>query len=101
MKLKFTEDKVGNIVAQVPATEGMENAPVVVLQGHVDMVCEKNKDKNFDFENDAIELIKDNGWIKANGTTLGSDNGIGVAASLAVVSDKKSVSADGFAAAGW
>jgi dipeptidase D len=91
LKLKFTEDKVGNIVAQVPATEGMENAPVVVLQGHVDMVCEKNKDKNFDFENDAIELIKDNGWIKANGTTLGSDNGIGVAASLAVVNDKSVV----------
>jgi len=91
LKLEFTEDKVGNILAKVPASEGMENAPVVVLQGHVDMVCEKNKDKTFDFENDPIELIKDNGWIKANGTTLGSDNGIGVAASLAVVNDESVV----------
>jgi len=91
LKLDFTEDKVGNIVAKVPATKGMENAPIVVLQGHVDMVCEKNKDKNFDFENDPIELVKDNGWIKADGTTLGSDNGIGVAASLAVVTDENVV----------
>jgi dipeptidase D len=88
LNLEYKEDKVGNIVAKVPASKGMEKAPVVVLQGHVDMVCEKNKDKNFDFENDPIELIKDNGWIKANGTTLGSDNGIGVAASLAVVTDE-------------
>jgi dipeptidase D len=87
LKLEFKEDKVGNILAKVPATSGMENAPVIVLQGHVDMVCEKNKDKVFDFENDPIELVKDNGWIKAIGTTLGSDNGIGVAASLAVVTD--------------
>ncbi|NNL22347.1 MAG: aminoacyl-histidine dipeptidase [Ignavibacteriaceae bacterium] len=91
LNLEFKEDKVGNIVAKVPASKGMENAPIVVLQGHVDMVCEKNKDTTFDFDNDPIELIRDNGWIKANGTTLGSDNGIGVAAALAVVSDETAV----------
>ncbi|MBT8392869.1 MAG: M20/M25/M40 family metallo-hydrolase, partial [Ignavibacteria bacterium] len=91
LNLEFKEDKVGNIVAKVPASKGMENAPIVVLQGHVDMVCEKNKDTTFDFDNDPIELVRDNGWIKANGTTLGSDNGIGVAAALAVVSDETAV----------
>lgn len=88
LNVDFKEDKVGNILAYVPATKGYENAPTVVLQGHVDMVCEKNKDKDFDFENDPIELVRDDGWITANGTTLGSDNGIGVAAALAVITDK-------------
>ena len=91
LKVEFKEDKTGNFVANVKATPGYEKAPTVVLQGHVDMVCEKNKTKIFDFENDPIELIREDGWIKANGTTLGSDNGIGVAAALAVVSDPEIV----------
>ncbi|OGU48948.1 MAG: cytosol nonspecific dipeptidase [Ignavibacteria bacterium GWC2_36_12] len=88
LNISFKEDKVGNIVASVPATKGYENSPTVVLQGHVDMVCEKNKETKHDFENDPITMVRDNGWIKAKGTTLGSDNGIGVAAALAVITDK-------------
>lgn len=89
LNLEFKEDNVGNIVAKVPATSGNENSPTVVLQGHVDMVCEKNKSKQHDFEKDPIDLIKKDGWITADGTTLGSDNGIGVAAALAVITDKE------------
>ena len=85
---EFKEDKVGNILIKVPATPGYEDAPIVVLQGHLDMVCEKNKGTNHDFENDPIKLIKDGDWIKADGTTLGADNGIGVAAGMAAALDK-------------
>jgi dipeptidase D len=85
--ISFREDKVGNIVAKVPATPGYENSPTVVLQGHVDMVCEKNKSTKHDFDNDPIEIKREDGWITAEGTTLGSDNGIGVAAALAVIND--------------
>ncbi len=88
LNVSYKEDKNGNIVAAIPATAGYEKAPTVVLQGHVDMVCEKNKETKHDFENDPITLVRDNGWIKAKGTTLGSDNGIGVAAALAVITDK-------------
>ena len=84
----FKEDAVGNIVAFVPATAGYENAPTVVLQGHLDMVCEKNKDKVHDFENDPLDVSIKNGWVIADRTTLGSDNGIGVAAGLAVITDQ-------------
>lgn len=91
LKIKYKEDKVGNIVASVPATAGYENAPIVVLQGHVDMVCEKNNETKHDFENDPIKLVKDGDWITADGTTLGSDNGIGVAAGLALITDKDAV----------
>ncbi len=86
--ISFKEDKVGNIIAKLPATKGYENSPVVVLQAHVDMVCEKNKGTEFDFENDPIKLKEIDGWITAEGTTLGADNGIGMAAALAVVSDE-------------
>ncbi len=90
-KVNFKEDNTGNIVAKIPATSGYENSPVVILQGHVDMVCEKNKETKHDFENDPIEIKKEDGWITAEGTTLGSDNGIGVAAALAVINDKSVV----------
>ena len=70
-----------------PATPGKENAPTVVLQSHMDMVCESN-DKNFDFDNSPIRTIVDGDWLRADGTTLGADNGIGMAASLAVMVDK-------------
>jgi dipeptidase D len=87
LKVDYKVDKLGNIVAFVPATKGYENTPTVVLQGHMDMVCEKNKDKVFDFDNDPIDLFKEDGWITADGTTLGADNGIGLAAALAVITD--------------
>ena len=87
LNTEFKEDGIGNIVALVPATSGYENAPTVVLQGHVDMVCEKNKDKKHDFENDPINVSIKDGWVVADGTTLGSDNGIGVAAGLSIITD--------------
>ena len=87
LKVEYKVDDSGSIVAIIPATKGYENAPTVVLQGHMDMVCEKNKDKVFDFDNDPIDLLKENGWITADGTTLGADNGIGLAAALAVITD--------------
>ncbi len=87
LNTEFKEDATGNIVALVPATPGYENAPTIVLQGHVDMVCEKNKDKQHDFDNDPIDVSVKDGWVVADGTTLGSDNGIGVAAGLAIITD--------------
>lgn len=84
----FERDKFGNIVVRKPATKGKENLKTVVLQGHLDMVCEKNSDVNFDFDNDAIQAFVEGDWVKAKGTTLGSDNGIGVAAALAVLESK-------------
>ena len=83
--LEYKEDKVGNIVIKKPGTEGSENAPVVILQGHLDMVCEKDKDTIHDFAKDPIEVERDGDYITAVGTSLGSDNGIGVATGLAVL----------------
>jgi dipeptidase D len=83
-------DKKGNVIVRIPATPGKENAPTVVLQGHIDMVCEKNSDKVFDFTKDSISLVRDGDWIKADGTTLGADNGIGAAVGLAFLEDKSS-----------
>jgi dipeptidase D len=80
-------DKAGNVVIRVPGTKGHEQAPVVAIQGHLDMVCEKNSDVQHDFTKDPIELMKDGEWLTAKGTTLGSDNGVGVAAALAVTDD--------------
>ncbi|RXE71253.1 aminoacyl-histidine dipeptidase [Muribaculaceae bacterium Isolate-002 (NCI)] len=79
-------DEVGNVVLRKPATPGHENAPIVIMQGHMDMVCESNH-KGFDFENNPITTIVDGDWVRADGTTLGADNGIGVAASLAALID--------------
>ena len=81
------EDEVGNTVILVPPKPGFENAQTVVLQSHVDMVCEKNKDTQHDFTQDPIKLLREGEWIKADGTTLGADNGIGAAAALAVSQD--------------
>ncbi len=80
-------DKVGNTVISVPASKGREKAPTVVLQAHMDMVCEKNADVSFDFMKDAIRLEMNGDWLKASGTTLGADNGVGLAAALAVADD--------------
>ncbi len=90
-KFPFKEDKVGNIVISVPASKGKEKSPTIVLQGHVDMVCEKNKGTVHNFEKDPIKLIREGKWITAEGTTLGADNGIGVAAGMAVALDKNAV----------
>lgn len=88
---KFEEDSVGNIVVHIPASLGKENSPTIVLQGHVDMVCEKNKDKKHNFDTDPITLINTGEWISADGTTLGADNGIGVSAAMAIALDKEAV----------
>lgn len=81
-------DKVGNVVMSKPATPGHENAPVVILQSHMDMVAEKNSNVNHDFMKDPIDTYVDGDWVKARGTTLGADNGIGMAAAMAVMIDK-------------
>ena len=81
-------DKVGNVVMTKPATKGHENAPTVILQAHMDMVAEKNNDVQHDFLKDPIDTYIDGDWVKARGTTLGADNGIGMAAAMAVLIDK-------------
>ncbi len=81
------EDKAGNVVVRVPASPGHESAPAVALQGHLDMVCEKNSDVQHDFAKDPIQLQIDGEWLTAKGTTLGSDNGIGLAAGMAAALD--------------
>ena len=85
--IEVKTDAIGNVVMHKPATPGKENAPTVVLQSHMDMVCESN-DKSFDFTTQPIRTIVDGEWLRADGTTLGADNGIGMAASLAVMVDK-------------
>lgn len=84
-RIAIRKDAVGNIVMSKPATAGMENRPTVVLQSHMDMVCEKNNGTVHDFDNEPIETIVDGEWLRANGTTLGADNGIGMAAELAIL----------------
>jgi dipeptidase D len=86
--LETIVDKVGNVIIRKPATKGMEKRMGVVLQAHLDMVPQKNGDKVHDFEKDPIETLIDGDWVKANGTTLGSDNGIGVAAAMTILSSK-------------
>lgn len=86
--LETLRDDFGNVLIRKPATKGYEKLPVVVLQGHLDMVPEKNADVQHDFEKDPIKPFIEEGWVRAKGTTLGSDNGIGVAAALAVIEAK-------------
>ena len=86
--LDVKEDKVGNLIIKKPATIGMEDRKGVILQAHMDMVPQKNNDKEHDFINDPIEAYVDGDWVTANGTTLGADNGIGLSASLAVLASK-------------
>ncbi len=83
--LESTQDRVGNIVIRKPARPGREGAVPAVLQGHLDMVCEKNEGTHHNFDTDPIRLIRDGDWLMADGTTLGADNGVGVAAALAVM----------------
>jgi len=86
--LAYKKDAIGNVVICKPATAGCEARPTVVLQSHMDMVCEKNSDVEFDFERDAIRTKIDGEWVRAEGTTLGADCGIGMAAALAVLIDE-------------
>ena len=78
--LNYAIDAAGNVVIRKPATSCMEQRPVVVLQSHVDMVCEKNEGVVHDFAKDPIDVYQEDGWLKAKGTTLGADCGIGMAA---------------------
>ena len=83
--LEATQDRVGNTVIRKPARPGREDAIPTALQGHLDMVCEKNQGTAHNFDTDPILLVRDGDWLKADGTTLGADNGVGVAAALAVM----------------
>ena len=83
--LETIVDSLGNVIIRKPATTGMESRMPIVLQSHLDMVCQKNSDVDFDFDNQGIQMELDGDWVKAKGTTLGADNGIGVAAIMAVL----------------
>lgn len=87
--LNYKTDKAGNVVVRKPASTGHDKAPVIVLQAHLDMVNEKNSDVEHDFSKDAIKPQRDGDYLTARGTTLGSDNGIGVAAMLAILEDRQ------------
>ena len=78
-------DPIQNVIIKKPATAGMENRKTIVLQSHLDMVHQKNEDTNFDFDNDGIKMIINGDWVKADGTTLGADNGLGVAAIMSIL----------------
>lgn len=86
--LETIRDEVGNVIIKKPATPGMEDCIPIILQGHVDMVPQKNNDVDFDFDTQGIEMYIDDDWVKAKGTTLGADNGIGVAAAMTVLESK-------------
>src|SRR5512133_2443525 len=88
LNLETLTDEVGNVLIRKPATAGMENRKPVVLQTHLDMVPQKNSDTVHDFEKDPIQAFVDGEWVRAKGTTLGADNGLGVAATLAVLESK-------------
>ncbi|HQD44912.1 MAG TPA: aminoacyl-histidine dipeptidase [Kaistella sp.] len=83
--LETNVDEIGNVIIKKPATSGMEDRKSIVLQSHLDMVCQKNSDINFDFETQGIEMEVDGDWVKAKGTTLGADNGLGVASIMSIL----------------
>lgn len=85
LNLKTQIDEVGNVIIRKPATPGMEQKKTVVMQSHLDMVHQKNNDTTFDFDTQGIEMFVDGDWVKAKGTTLGADNGLGVATIMAVL----------------
>lgn len=86
--LETFEDDIRNVIIRKPATPGMENHKAIILQSHLDMVHQKNGDTNFDFDTQGIEMYVDGDWVKAKGTTLGADNGIGVATIMAILESK-------------
>ncbi|MEN8153210.1 MAG: aminoacyl-histidine dipeptidase [Acidobacteriota bacterium] len=85
---EYKTDSVNNLLIKIPATKGFENSPVTVIQGHLDMVCEKTPDSDHDFSKDPIKLVYDGEWLTADKTTLGADNGIAIAMALAIAEDK-------------
>lgn len=85
---RYIQDEMGNVVVYKEATTNYENHPTIILQSHIDMVCEKNVDCKHNFEKDPLELFVEDGWVKAKGTTLGADDGYGVAYMLALLSEK-------------
>lgn len=85
LNLETIVDQVGNVIIRKPATSGMENRKPIVLQSHLDMVCQKNNDVDFDFDTQGIDMFVDGDWVKAKGTTLGADNGLGVAAIISIL----------------
>ncbi len=86
--LETFEDEIRNVIIRKPATPGMENRKPIVLQGHLDMVHQKNNDTNFDFDTQGIDMYVDGDWVRAKGTTLGADNGLGVAMIMAILESK-------------
>jgi len=88
LDLKTTIDPIGNVIIKKPATTGMENRKTVVLQSHLDMVCQKNNDTDFDFDTQGIKMYVNGDWVTAEGTTLGADNGLGVAAIMSILESK-------------
>jgi dipeptidase D len=86
--LETFEDEIRNVIIRKPATAGMENRKPIVLQGHLDMVHQKNNDTNFDFDTQGIDMYVDGDWVRARGTTLGADNGLGVAMMMAILESK-------------
>ena len=86
--LETIQDRIGNVIIRKPASPGMENHAGVILQGHMDMVPQKNSDVEFDFQKDPIRAYVDGEWVTAEGTTLGADDGIGVATAMAILADK-------------
>ena len=86
--LETINDAIGNVIIKKPASVGMEDRQTIVMQSHIDMVHQKNETTVFDFDQQGIEMIVDGDWVRANGTTLGADNGIGVAAIMAVLASK-------------
>mgnify|MGYP003111875413 FL=1 len=85
LNLETIEDEVGNVIIKNPATPGMEDRETIVMQSHLDMVHQKNADTHFDFETQGIEMYVDGDWVRAKGTTLGADNGLGVATIMAIL----------------
>uniref|UniRef100_UPI00404B7E05 beta-Ala-His dipeptidase n=1 Tax=Fluviicola sp. TaxID=1917219 RepID=UPI00404B7E05 len=85
LELETINDAIGNVIIKKPATPGMENRQTIVMQSHIDMVHQKNETTVFDFDQQGIEMIVDGDWVRAKGTTLGADNGIGVSAIMAVL----------------
>ena len=83
LELETIVDEVGNVIIRKPASPGMEDRVPIVMQSHLDMVCQKNADTDFDFDSQGIQMRVDGDWVVAAGTTLGADNGIGVAAIMA------------------
>ena len=83
--LETKRDEIGNVLISKPATAGKENVKTIIMQSHIDMVCEKNSDVEHDFDNDPIKAYIDGEWVTAEGTTLGADDGIGMAAQMAVL----------------